>query len=125
MLDIGLIVFGITGLLALTSLLPALAQRLKLPYSVLLALAGAALGLLVAARGAMPQGFMGTDFLNTLAGFHISSQAFLVIFLPTLLFETALAIDVRRMLNDVAPILLMAVVAVVVCMVVVGITLAS
>src|SRR4029450_9168959 len=40
-------------------------------------------------------------------------------------FETALAIDVRRMLNDVAPILLMAVVAVVVCMVVVGVTLAS
>jgi hypothetical protein len=28
----------------LTSLLPALAQRLKLPYSVLLALAGSALG---------------------------------------------------------------------------------
>lgn len=125
MIDIGLIVFGITGLLALTSLLPALAQRLKLPYSVLLALAGSALGLLVAARNVMPQGFMGTDFLTALSSFHISSEAFLVIFLPTLLFETALAIDVRRMLNDVAPILLMAVVAVVVCMLVVGVTLAS
>ncbi|HEV8390408.1 MAG TPA: cation:proton antiporter [Dongiaceae bacterium] len=125
MLDIGLIVFGITGLLALTSLLPALAQRLRLPYSVLLALAGSALGLLVAARDAMPEGFMGTDFLTALASFHISSEAFLVIFLPTLLFETALAIDVRRMLNDLAPILLMAVIAVVICMVVVGVTLAS
>jgi len=125
MVDIGLIVFGITGLLALTSLLPALAQRLKLPYSVLLALAGSALGLLVAGRDAMPEGFVGTDFLTALSNFHISSQAFLVIFLPTLLFETALAIDVRRMVNDVAPILLMAVVAVVVCMVVVGVTLAS
>ena len=125
MVDIGLIVFGITGLLALTSLLPALAQRLRLPYSVLLALAGSALGLLVAARDAMPQGFMGTDFLNALSAFHISSEAFLVIFLPTLLFETALAIDVRRMLNDLAPILVMAVIAVVVCMLVVGVTLAS
>ncbi|HSE75229.1 MAG TPA: cation:proton antiporter, partial [Dongiaceae bacterium] len=125
MLDIGLIVFGITGLLALTSLLPALAQRLRLPYSVLLALAGSALGLLVAARGGMPEGFVATDFLNALASFHISSEAFLVIFLPTLLFETALAIDVRRMLNDVAPILVMAVIAVVVCMVVVGVTLSS
>jgi CPA1 family monovalent cation:H+ antiporter len=125
MVDIGLIVFGITGLLALTSLLPALAQRLKLPYSVLLALAGSALGLLVAARDVMPQGFMATDFLTALSSFHISSEAFLVIFLPTLLFETALAIDVRRMLNDVAPILVMAVIAVVVCMVVVGVTLAS
>ncbi|HET6161394.1 MAG TPA: cation:proton antiporter [Dongiaceae bacterium] len=125
MTDIGFIVFGITGLLALTSLLPALAQRLKLPYSVLLALAGSALGLLVAARGEMPEGFMGTDFLNALSSFHISSEAFLVIFLPTLLFETALAIDVRRMLNDLAPILVMAVIAVVVCMLVVGFTLAS
>ena len=125
MVDIGFIVFGITGLLALTSLLPALAQRLKLPYSVLLALAGSALGLLVAGRDAMPEGFVGTDFLTVLSNFHISSQAFLVIFLPTLLFETALAIDVRRMMNDVAPILLMAVIAVVVCMVVVGVTLGS
>jgi CPA1 family monovalent cation:H+ antiporter len=125
MLDIGLIVFGITGLLALTSLLPALAQRLKLPYSVLLALAGSALGLLVAARGEMPGWLMTTDFLTALSSFHISSEAFLVIFLPTLLFETALAIDVRRMLNDVAPILVMAVIAVVVCMLVVGFTLAS
>ena len=125
MADIGLIVFGITGLLALTSLLPALAQRLRLPYSVLLALAGSALGLLVAARGYMPEGIMVTDFLVALSSFKISSEAFLVLFLPALLFETALAIDVRRMLNDVAPILVMAVIAVVVCMVVVGFTLSS
>jgi CPA1 family monovalent cation:H+ antiporter len=125
MADIGLIVFGITGLLALSSLLPAVAQRLKLPYSVLLALAGSALGLLVAARDAMPAGSIAADFLIALSSFHISSEAFLVIFLPALLFETALAIDVRRMLNDVAPILVMAVIAVVVCMLVVGFTLAS
>jgi CPA1 family monovalent cation:H+ antiporter len=125
MADIGLIVFGITGLLALSSLLPAVAQRLKLPYSVLLALAGSALGLLVAARDLMPAGSIAADFLTALASFHISSEAFLVIFLPALLFETALAIDVRRMLNDVAPILVMAVIAVVVCMLVVGVTLAS
>ncbi len=123
--NIGLIVFGITGLLALTSLLPGLALRLKLPYSVLLALAGSALGLLVGLRGEMPDGAMATDFLSALGDFHISSEAFLVIFLPTLLFETALAIDVRRMMNDIAPILVMAVIAVVVCMVVVGFTLAS
>jgi CPA1 family monovalent cation:H+ antiporter len=125
MVDIGHIVFGLTGLLGLTSLLPGLAQRLRLPYSVLLAIAGSALGLLIAARGDMPEGFFVTDFLDVLSSFHISSQAFLVLFLPTLLFETALAIDVRRMMNDLAPILLMAVVAVVVCMGVVGITLSS
>jgi len=123
--NIGFIVFGITGLLALTSLLPGMAVRLKLPYSVLLAVAGSALGLLVAARSYMPEGVMATDFLTTLADFHISSEAFLVLFLPTLLFESALAIDVRRMMNDIAPILVMAVIAVVVCMLVVGFTLSS
>jgi monovalent cation:H+ antiporter, CPA1 family len=125
MADIGPIVFGITGLLALTSLLPALAQRVKLPYSVLLALAGCALGLLMAVRDQMPEGTMVADFLQVLTSFHISSEAFLVIFLPALLFESALAIDVRRMMSDIAPILLMAVIAVVVCMVVVGFALAS
>ena len=82
--------------LVMTSLLPALAQRIRLPYSVLLALAGSALGLLIAVRGDMPAGFVVTDFLNALSNFHISSQAFLVIFLPTLLFETALAIGNDR-----------------------------
>jgi CPA1 family monovalent cation:H+ antiporter len=125
MANIGLIVFGITGLLALTSLLPALAQRVKLPYSVLLALAGAALGLLISVRDAMPEGAIVTDFLTALSGFRISSEAFLVIFLPALLFESALAIDVRRMMSDIAPILLMAVIAVIVCMLVVGFALAS
>ena len=123
--NIGFIVFGITGLLALTSLLPGLAVRLKLPYSVLLALAGSLLGLAVGAWGHRPEGEMATDFLTVLGDFHISSEAFLVLFLPTLLFEAALAVDVRRMMNDIAPILVMAVIAVVVCMVAVGFTLAS
>ena len=33
----------------------------------------------------------------------IPADAFLAIFLPTLLFETALAIDIRRLMDDVAP----------------------
>lgn len=123
--NIGFIVFGITGLLALTSLLPGLAARLKLPYSVLLAVAGSLLGLAVGAWGHAPEGEMATDFLTVLGGLHISSEAFLVLFLPTLLFESALAVDVRRLMNDIAPILVMAVIAVVVCMVAVGFTLAS
>ena len=42
-----LIVFGVVTLLGLVSLLPPLASKLKLPYSVLLALAGCALGILI------------------------------------------------------------------------------
>jgi CPA1 family monovalent cation:H+ antiporter len=124
MQDIGLIVYGLTGLLALTSLLPPLAKRLRLPYSVLLAAAGCVLGTLVLAGGG-PGTMIASDFLRALSELRISSEAFIIIFLPVLLFETSLAVDVRRLAEDWAPILLMAVFAVVVCTFVVGLVLAG
>ena len=122
MQDIAITVFGVSGLLALVSLLPPLATRLNLPYTVLLAAAGCGLGAIVAAAGETGGGPVG-DFVAALGGFGVSSEALLYIFLPTLLFEAALVIDARRLLDDVAPILLLAVVAVIVCMLVVGFAL--
>jgi Na+:H+ antiporter len=117
-------IFGIVGLLTLVGFLPALARRINLPYTVLLAVVGLSLGaLIVATRNVVGMGPLG-DFLHALRGFAIPADAFLAIFLPTLLFETALAIDIRKLMDDVAPILLMAVVAVVVCAFCVGLTLA-
>lgn len=119
------IVFAVAGLLVLVSLLPPLARRLNLPYTALLAALGMALGgLLVAVQDVAAMGALG-DFLMALRGLDISGEAFIYIFLPTLLFEAALAIDVRRLMDDLAPVLAMAVVAVVVCTVVVGFALAG
>src|SRR5882724_4729836 len=113
-------VLGVTGLLAIVSLLPPLASRLNLPYTVLLAVVGCALGALVAAvAGTSEFGVLG-DFFRALHGFGISSEALLFIFLPTLLFESGLSIDVRRLMDDVWPILLLAVGAVLICTLVVG-----
>jgi CPA1 family monovalent cation:H+ antiporter len=121
--EIAIPILGITGLLALVSLLPPIANRLNLPFSVLLALAGCALGGLVLVGRSLPEtGFLG-DLVVALRGFEISSEALLYIFLPTLLFEAALVIDVRRMVEDGAPILLLAVVAVIVCTLTVGLVL--
>ncbi|MGE0120989.1 MAG: cation:proton antiporter [Dongiaceae bacterium] len=123
--EIAVPILGITGLLALVSLLPPVANRLNLPLSVLLALVGCALGsLVVVGRGLPETGFFG-DFVTALRGFEISPEALLYIFLPTLLFEAALLIDVRRLMDDVAPILLLAVVAVVVCTVTVGFAMSA
>jgi monovalent cation:H+ antiporter, CPA1 family len=117
-------IFGIVGLLTLVGLLPALARRINLPYTVLLAVVGLGLGaLILATRNVVGMGPVG-DFLQALRGFGIPADAFLAIFLPTLLFETALAIDIRQLMEDVAPILLMAVVAVIVCAFCVGLGLA-
>ncbi len=118
--DIVIYVLGVSGLLALVSFLPPLAARLRLPYTVLLAAVGVALGAVI-------QAFAGTvgagpfhDFLNSLADLGISSEALLYIFLPVLLFETALVVEVRRLFDDIGPILLLAVVAVFVCTFAVG-----
>lgn len=124
MTTIGFVVFGLVSLLGLMSLLPPLAARLRLPYSVLLALVGLTLGLVVSFRPDLAFDSPALhQIIEALASIEISSQAFLLIFLPTLLFETALAIDVRRLLDDLAPVLTLAVLAVVICALTVGLAL--
>jgi CPA1 family monovalent cation:H+ antiporter len=124
MSTIGLIVFGVTGLLAVTSLLPALASRLRLPYSVLLAIAGCGLGILATLRPIAHRPVL-DDFIAALQQFDISAETFLYVFVPTLLFETALTINVRRLMDDIAPVMTMAVLAVVICTFVGGYALAA
>ena len=120
-MDVGLIVFGLAGLLTLVCFMPPLAGRLKLPYSVLLAIVGCLLGIAVHVHGWAPP-VLG-DMLDSIERFEISSETFLMVFLPVLLFETSLAMNVRRLMDDIGPILMMAIVAVVVCTIVVGFTL--
>lgn len=121
--DITMAVFGITGLLALVTLLVPVAARAGVAFSLVLAGAGILLGLAADAGGALGLGGPLGDFLATLGGFDLSSEAFILVFLPALLFETALAIDVRRLMDDLAPILLLAVVAVLISTFAVGLSL--
>lgn len=120
-MNVGFLVFGLACLLTLVCFMPPLAGRLKLPYSVLLAIVGCLLGVVVHLHGWAPP-VVGA-FLDSLETFEISSETFLMVFLPVLLFETALAMNVRRLIEDIGPILMMAVVAVVVSTMVVGFAL--
>ncbi len=97
-----------------------LAARLSLPYSVILAVLGVLIGV-----GAIF--FLRTDITDALnpvaaaiVGLPIRSNVFLYVFLPTLLFQATLGMNLRRMLDDWVPILVMAVVAVVVATLSVG-----
>lgn len=119
--EIAVYILGVSGLLVLVSALPPLAARLKVPYTVLLAAAGISLGALIQGLTALG-GLAGPvgDFFKSLVELELSSETLLHIFLPILLFETALAIDVRRLMDDIAPILMLAVVAVFVCTFAVG-----
>jgi len=122
-MEIQYFVFALAGLLTIACFMPSLASRLGLPHTVTLAILGGALGLIVQANG-IHWPFIG-DFLHALHGFSISSQTFLIVFLPILLFETSMAMNVRRIMVDISPILTMAIVAVLVCTVSVGMIMAE
>ena len=113
----------VAGLLVVIGLLQPLATRLNLSPTVLLAAVGVLIG---SAAGFLLQTQL-TDAFNEVAelilDFPISSTEVLYIFLPALLFEASITIDVRRMLEDAAPVFLLAVIAVLVATAVVGLAL--
>jgi monovalent cation:H+ antiporter, CPA1 family len=121
--DTVLTVLTVTTLLGLVSLLLPIAERFSIPYSVLLALVGIAIGAATHIPGQYLEGGVVRDLIRTLHNFGLSAESLLYIFLPPLLFEAALNIDVRQLGDEVAPVLLLAVIGVVVCTLVVGLAL--
>ncbi|MFK7870336.1 MAG: cation:proton antiporter, partial [Roseobacter sp.] len=124
-MDIVLVTTVIAALFVVIGLAEPLAAKLRLPYSVILAVFGTLIG-----GGAL---FFWrtdlTDVLNPVAGailgLPISSNVFLYLFLPTLLFQATLGMNLRRMLDDWVPILVLAIVAVLVATFSVGYALAA
>jgi CPA1 family monovalent cation:H+ antiporter len=103
-------------LLTLVSLLVPVAERLRLPHTVLLAVLGVGLGFLSvwitaneAVLGVVGDAFAGLNQLELAASF------FLPMFLPPLLFTAGLTIDVRRLADEISAVFLLAIVAVLVC----------
>ena len=116
-----LLAFG--GLLALIALLQSLSAHLTVPESSMLSAAGVTCGVLFAVlSGHVPPG--AESVIQTLLNPPLPAEAYLSIFLPPLLFQAALTIDQHDMQRDWAPILLLAVVAVVVATAMIGVVLA-
>lgn len=113
-----MLIFGLAGILVLVCFLSPLAGALRIPASLLLSIVGAFMGYLIQFHEWAPD-WLGAS-LQTLEAFEIPSETILVVFLPILLFETALNTNVRGLINDIAPILLLAVVAVFICTAFVG-----
>ena len=120
-----IVLLGIlSGLFVVIALAEPVASRLRLPVSVILAAVGIALG----AAASWFWTTEVTDALNPVAlailNLPISSDMFLYIFLPILLFQVALTLNLRRLLDDWVPVLTLAVIAVVVATFVIGMALA-
>lgn len=109
-------VLALALVLVLVSLLVPVAERLRLPHTVLLAVAGVGLGFAGSwvttngiGWGPLADAFAGLDRLE------VGTDLFLPLFLPPLLFTAGLTIDVRRLWDEISAVLLMAIVAVLVC----------
>ncbi len=112
---------AISMVLVVVSLLVPVAERFRLPHTVLLAIAGMAMGFLgswVVSSG-LHLGVLGDAFVG-LNKLNVSAELFLPLFLPPLLFTAGLNIEVRRLLDEISAVLLLAIIAVVVCIASVG-----
>lgn len=116
-------VLGLSGLLGLAVLMYPASHSLNIPYTVLLATTGCLLG--YSAEWGMDLQQLGVlhDFLASLNSFSISSDAVLFIFLPVLVFEAALGIDAHRLIDDIAPILSLAIIGLLISAFMVGYSL--
>ncbi len=123
-MDIILITTIIAWLFLLIGAAEPLAHRLRMPYAVIIA----CLGILVGVAATFFLRTELTDALNPVAeailALPIRSNVFLYVFLPTLVFQVTLGLNLRRMADDWVPILVLAVVAVFVATFVVGYSLA-
>src|SRR6186997_2974226 len=122
-MSLPVILLLVAGLLTVISLVQRLAARLSLPGSILFAVVGIAIGTIatVVLHGDLGGRF--GDVARVFVDVPVSSGTFIYVFLPALLFQSSLTVDVRRLIEDAAPILLLAVVAVLVATFVIGLAL--
>jgi CPA1 family monovalent cation:H+ antiporter len=102
----------IAGFLVIVSVVQPAAARLHLPYTVLLAFVGVAMGGLSTFLLYTPLTNLLDDVVSPIVNLPVNASVFLVVFLPLLLFHASLTIDIREIAQDAAPILTLAILAV-------------
>ncbi len=115
---------AICVIFSLISLMVPLASALRLPFPVVVAVAGLTVGTIFSLLGVQSLG-IGLDsydlwFVESLA---LDTNTLLLVFLPPLLFEMSLAVSIRRLRNEVWVVLALAVVAVILATGAVGLVL--
>ncbi len=104
------IIYVLAILLGIAMLVSGTCRKLPVPFTVILVVIGMALGDL---SHRLP-------FMEPLAGFSLSPEIMLFIFLPALIFESGFALDARQMIKDLPPILMLAIPAMLMSTFIVG-----
>ena len=105
------IVLVVMGLLAVAMLAASFTRNSPIPYTVFLVVVGVLLSM---ATNHAPA-------LSSLQDFHLTPDLVFFVFLPALIFESALNLDARRLLKDIAPIFVLAAPALIISSVIIGI----
>jgi len=123
MVDTAFVLLVIAALLVVVGFCQPLAAYLKLPPPVLLAVVGVALGGFPAILSELGWSTRSDPFADIFVELPVSSATFIYVFLPLLVFEAGIVTEVRRTLQDAAPILLLAIVATLITTAVIGLAL--
>jgi len=123
MFDTAFVLLVIAALLVVVGFCQPLAAYLKLPPPVLLGVVGVALGGFPAVLSQLGWSTRSDPFADIFVELPVSSATFIYVFLPLLVFEAGIVTDVRRTLEDAAPILLLAIVATLITTAVIGLAL--
>jgi CPA1 family monovalent cation:H+ antiporter len=102
-------ILGFFGLLTIAVLLLPIARRLRFPHTVLLAIAGIGIGLFINLGGGLQLGPI-SELLHAFDAFTVSSETIMFLFLPALIFESSLLINIRKLQADIGPIIFLAVI---------------
>jgi CPA1 family monovalent cation:H+ antiporter len=105
---VSITVLGLFGLLTIAVLMLPVSRPIRIPYTVFLAAIGIMLGLSLDLVQDHELGII-SDLFRAFGSFALSSEIIFFVFLPALVFESALAIDVRRLFADIGPIMFLAV----------------
>jgi CPA1 family monovalent cation:H+ antiporter len=123
MFDTAFVLLVIAALLVVVGFCQPLAAYLKLPPPVLLGVVGVALGGFPSVLSELGWSSRSDPFADIFVELPVSSATFIYVFLPLLVFEAGIVTDVRRTLQDAAPILLLAIVATLITTAVIGFAL--
>jgi len=103
-LDLTILTFGLLFLAAMVSIAT---KRIKIPFTVALVVLGLVIGIAARLLHAS-HGLLGKA-ATALSDLELTADVVLFIFLPTLIFESAYNMDVRRLVRNLAPILTLAI----------------
>jgi CPA1 family monovalent cation:H+ antiporter len=123
MVGTAFILLVVAMLLAVVAVCQPLAAYLKLPPPVLLGGVGVALAGVPMVTCAFRSPGGSDIFADAFAKLPVDSTTFIYVFLPPLVFEAGIVTDVPRMIDDAAPILLLAIIATLITSAVIGVAL--